>query len=213
MNRTSKRRAGRVAAFAVLACLAFLPAVYGDSLWDRRDARAAPLFSDTRARQVGDLLTVVISESTSVNERDQVQLRKEAKAGGLFNFKGNTAAGKLARDATVNMESGGSANRRFDGSSDVQNNRRFGDRMTVAVVDVQPNGNLVVEGRRKRQIGWETRTLRLTGVVRPIDIGSGNTIQSQSIANFQIGYEGHGPETNFTTQGYLSRALNYLWPF
>ena len=203
----------RLAALAVVGLCA-LPRADADSIWDRREPRAAYLFEDTRARRVGDLLTIVVREITDINESDQRQMRKESKAGGIFNFKGNVKAGKvLARDATVSMDTSGSANRRFDGRADYTSDRRFLDRMTVTVIDVQPNGNLVIEGCRRRTLTGEDRLLRVSGVVRPVDIGSGNTIQSQSIANFQVTYEGRGPESSFSNQGWVSRFLNVVWPF
>jgi flagellar L-ring protein precursor FlgH len=199
---------------AVVGLLGVLSHAGADSLWDRRDPRLAFLFEDTRARKVGDLLTIVVRETTDINESDQRQLRKESKAGGLFNFKGNTKAGRfLSRDATIAMDTSGSANRRFDGRADYTSDRRFVDRMTVTVVDVQPNGNLVIEGCRRRTLSGEERVLRVTGVVRPVDIGSGNVIQSQSIANFQVTYEGRGAESSFSNQGWFSQFLNHVWPF
>lgn len=204
----------RLTALAVIGLCGLLSPVLADSLWDRRDPRSAFLFEDNRARKVGDLLTIVVRETTDINESDQRQLRKESKAGGLFNFKGNTKAGKLlARDATISMDTSGSANRRFDGRADYSSDRRFVDRMTVTVIDVQPNGNLVIEGCRKRALSGEERLLRVSGVVRPVDIGSGNIVQSQSIANFQVTYQGRGAESSFSNQGWLSQLINHVWPF
>ncbi len=204
----------RLGALAVGVLCAALPHAAADSIWDRREPRSAFLFEDLRARRVGDLLTIVVRETTDINESDQRQLRKESKAGGLFNFKGSTKAGKfLARDATISMDTSGSANRRFDGRADYTSDRRFVDRMTVTVVDVQPNGNLVIEGCRRRKVSGEERLLRVTGVVRPADIGQGNVIQSQSIANFQVTYDGRGPESSYSNQGWVSKFLNYVWPF
>ena len=85
--------------------------------------------------------------------------------------------------------------------------------MTVTVVGVLPNGNLVVEGRRCRVITHETRVLVVSGVVRPLDIGPYNTVQSSFIADFQVVYEGKGPESSFTNQGWLGKIVNYVWPF
>src|SRR5262245_22124975 len=120
----------RLAALAVIGLCGVLSPAVPDSVWDRHNPRAAFLFADNRARRVGDLLTIVVRETTDINESDQRQLRKEAKAGGFFDFKGATKAGKLlSRDATVTMETSGSANRRFDGRADYTSDRRFIDRM------------------------------------------------------------------------------------
>ena len=112
-------------------------------------------------------------------------------------------------DASVNNTS----RRQFNGSAQLTSDRSFTDRITVTVVDVMPNGNLVVEGYRSRVVAGEQRMLRVTGIVRPTDIGAQNTVQSQFMANFRISYLGRGPESSFVNQSYLGRAMNLLWPF
>jgi flagellar L-ring protein precursor FlgH len=85
--------------------------------------------------------------------------------------------------------------------------------MTVVVIGVAPNGNLLVEGYRQRILNREVRSLRVTGLVRPADIGPFNTVQSQYIGNFQVTYVGRGPESNYTNQGWGGRIINALWPY
>lgn len=188
-------------------------AAWADSLWERRTPQAAYLFVDTRARLVGDLLTVIVSENTGVGNRDKREMNKDSNAGGIFKFAGQTSAGSLSRSATVDFDAQGSATRGFKGESEYTSDQRFLDRMTLSVVDVYPNGNLAVQGFRQRLVSREVRTLRLTGIVRPQDIGPGNSIQSQFIANLQITYGGEGPQSRFTNQNWLSRFINVLWPF
>ena len=84
----------------------------------------------------------------------------------------------------------------------------FTDRLAVTVVDVLPNGNLVVEGYRSRVVQGEERVLRITGIVRPADVQVGNVIPSGSIANFRVSYLGRGPTTNTTKPGVLTRVAN-----
>ena len=104
--------------------------------------------------------------------------------------------------------------RSLDGSANTSIDRKLADRMTVVVVNVLPNGLLVVEGRRSRVISSkEERTLVVTGIVRPLDIGPGNMIQSQFVADFTVCYEGHGPESSFTNHGWLGTIMNKIWPF
>ncbi len=190
------------------------PYSWADSLWARRDPRAAFLFYDLRARRVGDLLTIIVRESTDIANSDARKMEKESRASGLFNFKGDTKAGKfLARDATVNFDASGSAQRGFDGKSDYNVDRSFLDRFTVTVVDVLPNANLVIEGCRRQVVSGEMRTLRITGIVRPADIISGNAVLSQQVANLRVTYEGFGPESHFSNQGWLSWLINFAWPF
>jgi flagellar L-ring protein precursor FlgH len=192
---------GRYLAFLTVLAGTLIGTVRADDIWARRDPRYANLFVDNRARSIGDILTVVISENTTTNDREQRQQNKTNGANGSINVLGNTAAA----DASYG--------RRFNGSAQLTSDRRFQDRLAVTVVDVMPNGNLVVEGYRSRVVAGEERVLKLTGVVRAQDIAAGNTVQSTSLANAKLTYLGRGPESRSLNQNYLGRLLNRLWPF
>jgi flagellar L-ring protein precursor FlgH len=185
----------------------------GDSIWDRRDQRAAYLFVDNRARHVGDLLTVVVREATGIDQKEKRALDKKSESGSVFNFKTNWQDGAGSHGASGDFNHNATSNRSFDGKSEFTSQRELVDRMTVTVIDVLPNGNLLIEGTRRRIVSGEDRTLRVTGMVRPSDITVGNLVESQYIANFQVAYEGKGAESKFTNQGWLSRAVNRVWPF
>jgi flagellar L-ring protein precursor FlgH len=194
-------------------CLSALGYVNADSIWDRRDPKGAFLFVDSRARHIGDIVTILIQETTGVNNTDQRKMSKDSTASGTFNYKGSTQAGAKTRSSAVAFSSNGEATRTFQGSAAVTINQVFTDRLAVTVVDVLPNGNLVIEGFRKRNVDREERIIRITGIVRPNDILLNDTVLSQSIANFQITYLGQGADTRFTNQNYLSRIINWIWPF
>jgi len=192
-----------------LVGLAASPAA-ADSIWDRRDPRYSNLFQDNKARRVGDLVVVVISESTLTNEREQRSLDKS-----------NATTGNASLTGTASNSGTGSANfgltnnfrRRFDGNAQLSSGRTFTDRLTATVVDIMPNGNLVVEGYRSRVVGTEERVLRVTGVVRPQDIGTGNAVASTNIANCRISYLGAGPATRTINQNFFGRVMNRVWPW
>lgn len=184
-----------------------------DSIWDRRDQRHGYLFVDNRARHVGDLLTVVVREVTGASTTEERTLDKTNKTSGKFNFAGKTSSNGVGREAAAEFDANQSSERAFNGKSEYENDRRFLDQMTVTVVDVLPNGNLVIEGYRKRVVSNETRLLRISGVVRPNDIDLKNTVESRSIANFNVAYEGTGVESRFTNQGWLGRVGNKVWPW
>jgi flagellar L-ring protein precursor FlgH len=186
----------------------------GNSLWARRDVYAPTLFEDTRARRVGDLLTVLVNESTELEGRDKKELSKDTKGGGTLDLAAKYAAGKLTtREFTGSFAGNGTSTRSLDAKANNTIDRRFVDHMTVIVVAVLPNGNLVIEGQRKQVITREARTLYLSGIVRPLDIGPYNTIQSLSIAEMKLVYDGHGPESSYTNNGWFGRFLNKVWPF
>lgn len=188
----------------LVAAVAVAPVGRADSIWERRDPRYANLFQDVRARNIGDILTIVVSENTVANEQDQRNMRKTTFADALFGWGTKGQPGQLLN---------GTSDRRFDGTAQVSTNRVFTDRLAVTVVDMMPNGNLVFEGYRSRVVEGEERVLRITGVVRQYDIGVGNVVPSSAVANFRISYLGRGPESRFVNQNYLGRIINHVWPW
>lgn len=185
-----------------LALAAAAPA-FADDIWARRDPRIANLFQDNRARNVGDILTLVINENTTENEREQ---RQQSKT--------NTFTGQATLFGVPQVaNSDGNFGRTFSGSGQLTGGRTFTDRIALTVVDVMPNGNLVVEGFRSRLTMGEERVLRISGVVRSQDVAVGNLVQSGSLANAKLSYLGRGPTTRQVNQNFLGRVMNRLWPF
>lgn len=202
--------AGLVVAFALQAVPTHC---HADSLWPRRCPRRAFVVADSRARRTGDLLTIIVSESTTVSNREDKGLSKSSGASGLFDLAAATGGGFGISAADGNLAFNKSTNRNFDGEASYQNSQRFADRMTVTVTGVTSEGNLILEGTRSIQIAGEFRTLNVSGIVRPIDIGPDNTVTSHFVANLTATYEGDGPERRFTRQGWLGRGMNKVWPF
>lgn len=190
-----------------------------DSIWARRDPRYAFLFQDNRARQVGDIVTVVISEATVANDQDARTQNRNFNTTGQASFF-RTAATTFGGTGTAGTATGtllpfpaASGNRQFGGTASLTTNQLFTDRMAATVIDILPNGNLVIEGYRSRVVAGEERVLRVTGVVRQQDVGIGNQVLSQSVANFRISYLGRGPQSRTVNQHYLGRLLNLIDPF
>lgn len=207
-------RAALLAAAVAAAALTGPRSAPADSLWSRREHRQAYLFEDNRGRRIGDNLTIAINELSNVGNNEQRTLEKKASFADFFSFKGSSSAGSnVSRSGSADLNLSGASERNLKGNAQYTSTRNFTDLMTVTIIDVLPNGNVVVEGFRTRFVAGEERTLRVTGVVRPADIGSQNTVQSQFVANFQITYVGRGPETQFTRYGWWGRAMNIIWPF
>ena len=186
------------------------------TLWDRRDQSTATMFYDFRARKVGDVLTIVIEETTGFDAQEKRTMEKATNNTTNFNGAGTTSGTALQtilQSFGFSLNTQAQSDRSFNGTNNSSIDRKFTDRMSFIVVQVLPNGNLVVEGCRQRMITREMRTLRLRGIVRPADIGPYNTLQSQYIANLTFAYEGRGPESSYTNQGWGGRLFNYIWPF
>lgn len=190
------------------------PGAVADSIWDRRDPRYAYLFQDNRARQVGDIITITVSENTVANESDQRAQDKGTNTTGTIDYAGSSSAnGGAGQTGALSFSLANAFRRRFAGNATLTSNRVFTDRMAVTVVDLLPNGNLVVEGYRSRVVAGEERVLRITGVVRQQDVAIGNTVPSAVVSNFRISYLGRGPTSRAVNQNYLGRATNLLWPW
>lgn len=186
---------------------------HADSIWSRREPQSAFLFVDARARHIGDVLTVQIQEDTAIGNSDQRQLSKTATASDVFSFKGSTQGGNSKRSGTVDFEPSNNAQRAFNGSSAYTVGRTITDNMSVTVIDVLPNGNLVIEGFRRQIVTGDQRLMRISGIVRPDDILLTNTVLSQAIANLQISFVATGTETHFVDQGWMGKLFNWIWPF
>ena len=171
---------------ALLVCAGIAP---GQSLWDSK-APQPSLFADTTARYVGDILTVIISESQKVKNKEDTNYSKELELDAkLENW-----------DVIENMfgilpAARGRIDRSMTGTAKYDKEGSLESRLSVVVIDVMPNGTLLIEGRRRVIMDRETKSMRLVGLVRPYDITGENTVLSWKVANASISYEGSGPLT------------------
>lgn len=184
-----------------------------ESIWARRNPENSLLFFDTRARLPGDLVTIIISQQTDVDSREDRNMNKSSNAATTMDVDAATGGDFGTSAATAAFDFGLTSNRDFDGESNYRTAQDFTDRVTVRVTNVLPNGNLVLAGRRDVQIAGEMKSLIVSGVIRPIDLTPQNSVDSRFIADFHLTYEGAGPSQSFTRQGWLGRMGNRWWPF
>ena len=201
-------------AAAAALCAVFLATLSGtataQSLWALRDPdRAFPTF-DTQAREVGDVITILINEATDVENRDEREIRRSDQGSDQYDFTG-ASTGKLGSfNGTTGFNSQLNTQNRLQGESQYRVERQFLDSISGLIVDRLPNGNLVVAATRHRIVSGDRRTLKVSGIVRPIDIAPDNTIESSRISNFSMCYVGDGPEQRYTKPSWLRRTLNAL---
>lgn len=184
-----------------------------DSLWQRRNPRRVWLVEDSRARRIGDLLTVTINQSTEVDNSENKALSKSNGAGAQLDIDSATGGDFGTSAANLAFDASGGSNRNFSGEASYSNSRAFQDRITVRVIDIDPAGNLVVHGQRGTHVTGEHRVLSISGSVRPIDIAADNTIDSRFITDMHLIYDADGAEPHFTQQGWLGKFMNKVWPF
>ncbi|RME72946.1 MAG: flagellar basal body L-ring protein FlgH, partial [Planctomycetota bacterium] len=105
----------------------------------------------------------------------------------------------------------------FKGSASVARDATMEWRLAVTVVDVQPNGNLVVEGRHTVTVDNQERVMVVTGIVRPLDVTTDNVVLSENVANASVRLIGDGPDTRTTERGVVGQIVHFiidnLWPF
>ncbi|MEO8777554.1 MAG: flagellar basal body L-ring protein FlgH [Rhodanobacter sp.] len=174
------------------------------------DAQNLELFTDPRAHRVGDILTVVLQESTQASKKattstskdDSVAMDAPTILGQAVTLRGKPASTSL----------GGKNS--FDGAGSSTQSNQLSGQITVTVAQRLSNGNLLVRGEKWLTINQGQELVRISGIVRPQDIAPDNTILSARVANARISYTGRGSLADANTQGWLARFFNSKWmPF
>ena len=178
------------------------------------DADQGPfgLVGTRSATRVGDLVTIVIQENQDVRNEESSDLTKGTNLDyQLTNF--DIAPGAFNTLPRIAAES----DDQFRGTANYAKKGKFQARVTAMVVDVLPNGNLVVNGRREIRIDQETKLIEFSGIIRRWDITPDNTVTSELVANAKVSYTGSGPLTNSTNRrgigAWLHDAIAWIWPF
>ncbi len=161
------------------------------------------LFTTYRASKIGDIVIVNIYESSIASQSTNTSMGKQTQTGGeITSFFGQSGVTLPAWGWTH----GGS----FDGSGSTEQQGTIIATITVSVVEVFPNNNLYIRGKRFIQVNQEEQMISIEGIISPHDIDENNTIHSTQIADSQIRYESKGPLKENQRPGLLSRILNFL---
>jgi flagellar L-ring protein FlgH len=184
------------------------------SIWPGEGA-ASNIFADKKARYVNDIVTVVVSEITQgTTKADTNTSRKSSTTAGITGLLGIDKSIKAANaKLSGGIEVGGSASNSLKGEGDTSRKSSFTTRVTARVTKVFDNGNLFIEGWRKLRMNGESQYVVLSGIIRPEDITSDNLISSQYIADARIDYVGDGVINEKMRPGWLTRIVDYVWPF
>jgi flagellar L-ring protein precursor FlgH len=170
---------------------------------------------DFKARTRGDTVTVVIAEQASASkEATTGTSRKTAVSAGIPNLLGletNMTGIKNWMDLSNLLNA--STNSTYDGSGSTTRKENLSATITARVIDVLPNGNLLIEGRRNVMVNHEDQLIVLDGTVRPRDISPDNTVNSAMIADARITYSGKGIISDRQQPGWLMSIVDKVWPF
>lgn len=167
--------------------------------------RNQSLFTDIKAHNVGDILTVYISEQSRASSQVETKNEKTAE----YSLQGGPGAGILGFVPLFGFDA--NAETTIDGKGENLRNGSLRAKMSVTVIALKPNGDLVVEGSRTVGISGDREVLTLTGVVRSKDVTADNTVASHLIADAQIHYTGAGPASTTARPGFVSRFINWLF--
>ncbi len=175
-----------------------------------------PLFSDKKAMNVNDLVTVVIQESTtqSTQADKSTSTTNNTNLGGASITAGgalSSIANTISQYSNIGMQS--TSNRNFTGEGSQSRNESFNTTISTRVIKILSNGNYFIEGSRELLINGEKQTIQLSGVIRPYDIGQDNTIDSRYIADARILYKTEGDVARSTKKPGGGSIFEAIWPY
>jgi flagellar L-ring protein precursor FlgH len=169
------------------------------------------LFEDHTARRVGDILTVQLNERTQSQKGASSQDSKDDTVSITAPILGLFGLGLLSN---ADMKAQLQSSKAFKGKGSTDQSNQLSGAISVTVVEVLPNGNLRIRGEKRVTLNQGDEFVRLSGIVRPVDITPANTILSDKIADATFMYTGEGALADASSKGWLSRALNSAWfPF
>lgn len=169
------------------------------------------LFADQRARRIGDIITIELIEKTNASKKASTKTKKDHSMdiatpsiyGGPV-----THIGKEILAATAD------AQRDFSGEGDSTQSNSLTGRISVTVVNVLPNGNLMVRGEKLLTLNQGSERIQLSGIIRAADVAPDNTVRSTQVADAQISYAGEGALADANTSGWMARFFQSgWWPF
>ncbi|MEE4302332.1 MAG: flagellar basal body L-ring protein FlgH [Pseudomonadales bacterium] len=167
--------------------------------------RSLSMFTDLRARQVGDVLTVRLVERTDARKRADTQIQKDAEVVG----PAPTLIGE-----ELQLDTSASVERQLQALAQSRQSNELSGSIAVTVQAVYPNGNLYVSGEKWVALNTGDEYIRLAGIVRAVDVGTDNSVLSTQVADARIQYSGRGAMADSNRPGLLARFfVNPIWPF
>jgi flagellar L-ring protein precursor FlgH len=174
------------------------------------------LFADHKARAVGDVVTITISEKASASKQATTETdRTSSMTAGIPHLFGIENSQWLANNPNIDIANLVEANfaNSFKGAGTTVRKEDLIASLTAQVIDVYGNGNLKIRGGKEVRVNNETQIIYMTGIIRPEDILANNTVDSKHVLNAKISYTGKGIISDKQKPGWLLRTLDNIWPF
>lgn len=201
----------------VLAVFA-LSQVQADSLWSKETA--VSLFTDHKAKRVGDIITVLVQENNSASRNSSTKTEKKGDISASIssfvtgNIQNKIFSNNPGDDNAVQLPKlETTSQNKFEGSGAVNNSGSINSRFAVRVVDVLPNKNLIIEGVRRTSFSGESQTIILRGTVRPQDVTPVNTVVSYNLADVSIRFKDEGVVNDSQKKGWFGKLWDKVSPF
>lgn len=182
-----------------------------ESLWHSRGNREISMYADRKAGHVGDILSVLVSESTSVTRSSSKSTATNGNVShGVESFLFPSAATGFGKHNGSLPKIDISPSDNYSGEGSFSDSNTLTTRVAVLVVDRLPNGNLVVEGARKVDMAGEIQYVVLRGIVRGDDVTNANTVMSHQIVNANVEFFGEGDIADAQKKGWLMNLLDVV---
>lgn len=188
-------------------------AVESGSLWRHHNSS---MFSDRKARGIGDIVTVQISESSSASKEATTNTgRTTNMSASIPNFFGLENDDVWSTGNAIDLSNLVNADftNAFTGNGTTTRKEDLTASLTTQVVGKYPNGQLKIRGGKEVMVNNEVQIIYLTGIIRPVDITAANTVDSSKILNARISYTGKGSISDKQKPGWVMRMLDNVWPF
>jgi flagellar L-ring protein precursor FlgH len=171
--------------------------------------------SDKKARYINDIVTIIISETAAGGNKASTNTSRDTNTSAAITSLFGIENAIIGNNATMGgkIGLGGTSSNALKGAGDTSRNSTLEARISARVLRVFDNDNLLIEGRRQLTVNAEDQFIIITGIVRPDDIAADNTIASQYIADARIVYTGDGVINDKMRPGWLTRAVDWVWPF
>lgn len=180
------------------------------------------LFADKKDLQVGDIIQIVINEdltSKSNNKRELSSDRETSLGGGVFAATGNNTLGETTEGLTnkanrnLGVNFGTESSSADKGSVKTQFDETFETTISAIIEETYQNGNYYIKGKKEMLIEGQKQNVIISGVIRPYDISSDNSINSSQIANLKLLYEKDGTESDILETPWGTKFIRTIWPF
>jgi flagellar L-ring protein precursor FlgH len=201
--------------FAVLSLTADENAGKKASLW-RDNSSFSKMYADPRACSINDIVTIRISETSTASNKAALTTSKKTQVQmGIDNFLGleKDMGNKVSDNFDNTSMVGATTNNSNQGEGESKRETTLSAYISARVIDVMPNGNLVIEAKKEVLVNKEKQIAVLSGIIRPRDISYDNIVESNKIADMQIKFSGKGPVSAQAKQGWLSWLIGVIWPF